>query len=237
MILRYGSYSHDLGETKLGFTRVPEYTSRGYRKGTRHTVTISGTLRGENPGELTAAYAALYAAYSRNGQDLSLHEEDGTLTAVRLQSNAMLGGTRVTQFPSLPDLSGAAYVTWLPYTIAVEGFEADPESSLLNFRESLTITGNGGPRRVVIETANGAPVVQITRQRTKVTAVQSGTATGYRTIPPIPPPLFPSYEDQDQRTIADNTATSVRGKPDERSVSWSYRFTSPNPLSGTATQL
>lgn len=233
MIFKYGSYSHQQGEVTATLNRIPTYGPRGFRKGLREVVTLSGLLHADTSAELTAEFRRMDQAYSQDGQELAMYLPDGnTKTAVYLNPDEYLGGTRVTQRPSLPDLRGAQYVTFLAYTIQLEGFKPDAESKLLEFRETLTIRGTGGPRRVLIETSQGPVVEQIVRQRTTVSATQVGQATAFRSDPLIQPPVWPQFEDVDRRVLSASTPTSTRGVPDEFTVNWSYQFRSGGPLQG-----
>lgn len=231
MILRYGNYSHALSEVRVSYQKTPERTSRGYVKGIRHVVTISGDLRSStgSTSDLTTAFNALTAAYSQDGNDLIWYEANGsTITSVVLRSRDFVGGVQVSQMPSLPELVGADYVTRLPYTIVLEGFQPTVSAALVEFSERVEIIGTGGPRRVIIETANTAPVVQTVAQQTPVFATQSGRAIGRGAEPTIPPPIWPSLLLEPDRSYGFDSPTTIRGALDEFSVTWSYRFQSPS---------
>ena len=93
--------------------------------------------------------------------------------------------------------------------------------------EELEIIGTGGPRYGYVELLNALPQKQTINQATLVYAVQRGSAVWTNGVHAIPSPIWPSFEDQDRRSIGQiridlNTQRYTRR--------WSYFFTNVGPF-------
>src|SRR5258708_7262737 len=146
MYLRYGPYTHAQNEPAVQIGKRAIFSPRGLRQAVRETWRIVGVLHAASQPALTAAIAGLRAAYNVNGYDLGLYLDDQTtLTDHVMTSTAALGGTRVTAL-DFPTGSGAEYSTFRSYSITVEADFPDTSNNLLDFSETLSFAGSGGPR-------------------------------------------------------------------------------------------
>jgi hypothetical protein len=232
MFLRYGSYTHAQNEPAVQIGKRALFSPRGYRQSVRETWRIVGVLHaGDQPG-LTAAIAALRSAYNVNGLDLGLYLDDGaTPTDHVLSSGASLGGTRVTSL-AFPIGAGAEYSTFRSYSITVEADYPDTSNNLLDFSETLSFEGTGGPRLVFLDTLAGLPQPQIARQFTTCRARQQGRAVGQATYPPVSPPIWPTAELPDQRRLTLRSPKRIAASLTEYVAEWTYVFESVSPLIG-----
>jgi hypothetical protein len=235
MILKYGTYAHARNEPAVQIEKRALFSPRGNRRGTRETWRIAGILHGADPAGVTAALAALRTAYSTNGLDLGLYLDDGvTPTDHRLLSSATLGGTRVLAL-DFPVGAGAEYSTFRSYVLTVSGEIVDTSSELLDFSETLSFEGTGGPRIVFLETLTGVPQPQVTRQYTTCRARQEGRAVGLTTYPAFPAPLWPAAELPHERRLTLRSPRRIGANWSEYIAEWSYLFESVTPLSGSPT--
>src|SRR5260370_18125202 len=181
MFLKYGSYTHAQNEPAVQIAKRAVVWAGGYRQAVRETWRIVGVLHAAAPAALTAAIAGLRSAYNVNGLDLGLYLDDQTtLTDHVLSSGASLGGTRVTAL-DFPTGSGAEYSTFRSYSITVEANFPDASNNLLDFSETLSFDGTGGPRVIFLDTLEGLPQPQLAQQRTTYRAREQGRATGRAT--------------------------------------------------------
>ena len=235
MHVQYGSYQHDPGEVMLAVTKETLWTDDGLPYAVRERWNLSGMLVGDSEADIDAKVAAMDTAYSTSGQDLIVKLTSGGDTRMALRSADCIGGTRVVSPPAFPENRDAAYVTFLPYTVAVEGVVALPntERVVISFAETITKSG-GGPRYGVIETIAGLPVRQKLRNYTTFRAQQSGSATGLFAMPLVPPPLWPQalVEAPEIRTDPPRVHRSGKAGYTHFTVHWNYRFESPLPLVG-----
>jgi len=201
MYLRYGSYTHAQNEPAVQIARRAVFSPRGFRQAIRETWRIVGVLHAADQPGLTLAIADLRSAYSGNGCDLGLYLDDGaTPTDHVMASAAALGGTRVTAL-EFPSGTGAEYSTFRSYSIAVEGDFPDTSNNLLDFSETISFEGTGGPRIVFLDTLEGLPQPQLAQQRTTCRARQAGRAVGMAGYPPVAAPIWPGAELQEQRRL------------------------------------
>jgi hypothetical protein len=235
MFLKYGSYTHAQNEPAVQISKRAVFSPRGFRRAVRETWRIVGVLHAPDQPSLTAAIAGLRSAYNVNGLDLALYLDDQvTLTDHVLSSAASLGGTRVTAL-EFPTGVGAEYSTFRSYSITVEADFPDVSNNLLDFSETLSFEGTGGPRVVFLDTLEGLPQPQLAQQRTTYRARQQGRAVGLAGYPPVAGPIWPAAEMQPARRLALRSPKRVAGNLTEFVVEWSYVFESPAPLAGLPT--
>jgi len=237
MILRYGSFAHDQNECAVVISKRAVFSPRGERMSTRETWHVTGIRHAASQSALTSALAELRNAYSVNGRDVGLYLDDGvTPTDHVLISAAAIGGVRVVAL-DFPRGEGAEYSTFRTYRLILEAEFADGSSNLLEYYESLSFEGTGGPRRVFLEVLEGLPQEQIGTQATLSRATQQGRAVGLAGYPIPPPPVWPAAERPDRRRFTLRTPERSGGQFLRYQVEWSYTFESITPLAGTPTIL
>jgi len=235
MIIGYGAYRHAAHECGLVIARRPVYSPRGTRQFTRESWQIAGSLQAPDRAALTTALAQLQEAYALSGQDAGLYLDDGvTPTHHQLRSQLALGGVRVTAF-EFPRGTGAEYSTFRSYRITLEADFAEADPLLWDYVETITQMGTGGPRRVWIETLDGAVQEQQVARLTVCRAVQTGRALGSTHYPEVSPPLWPLAELGDRRQIRFHTPRRAAGGLSHFPVEWHYEYASGHPLLGGPT--
>ena len=232
MILKYGAYAHDQNECAVVISRRPVFSPRGYRQFVRETWHISGVKQATSQSALTAALAELRAAYRVDGLDVGLYLDDGaTLTDHFISSSAALGGVRVKSL-DFPKGDGAEYSTFRSYTLTLEADLSDTAVNLLEYDESLSFQGTGGPRRVFLDVLEGLPQEQLGTQRTTYRATQQGRAVGSGGYPTAPAPIWPAAELADRRRIVLRVPQRLAGSLTRYTVEWQFAFESVAPLTG-----
>ena len=239
MYLRYGSYTHDAFEARVVITREALRNASDVHYANRERWDISGMLLASDQSGVSTAITNLEAAYATGGYDLELLLPDGvTASSHRLLTANCRGGTRIVQPVSFPDGAGGEYSTFRTYSLSVEGEIpiSSSQNAITEWRETIAITGTGGPRFIPIECRNGPVQMQTVSQQTPVRAVQRGQAIGYLQYPFAPGPIWPSYELVTERQI-EFEAPQLKGSGTSRSyqdygISWSYSFVAPGPLNG-----
>lgn len=236
--LKYGSYQHALDEARVSTQRHGIFVN-GMSKGYLETWTIDGMLFAADPPSLTTAMNAMRNAYANQAQDLGFFQDDNSATTLSLLSSTCLGGTRVVQPPFFPDLRGASYTTYIPYSIVIEGEVFDPACTILAWFDTITFIG-GGPRTVFLETCNGPPQKQLVNQQTVWRATQIGNAVGFLTRPFPAFPFAPDAYRGDLSSTAPSGPAQRSGPPSqpvysEFGISWNYVFESAEPLVGSPT--
>lgn len=243
MRLRYGSYYHASDEAFIDHDRSSEIDQSGIVISETEKWTIGGRLEAATQSALTAAMQALETAYSTPGLDLILYENDGiTPSALAIYSANTTGGIIITKRPSYGAVRNGAYSTWIDYTIGVQAkqqINSGSTNPIVEWTETLSFTGTGGPRHVCIEVRNGPPVVQQVSQATACRAVQSGRAVGYSGWYLAPPPIWPQWLKHPDTAGGVSTPKVIgSGATRERvnyETTWNYVFESPGPLKGYPT--
>lgn len=241
LILQYGNYSHPAGTVALAISKQAVLAGTGLPLMIQTTWGIEGTLlcdsslteAAEINADITSRIQALEDAYKQVGVDLVLTTENGTPTAHVIRNSETIGGIRVIEPPHYPYGSGAEYVTYRRFRV---GLQADvlPSGGVqpvyLSFNETLTVQG-GGPQYAWTTPILGSPTRQVIRQATTYTATQQGFAVGFRSTPPVPPPLFPGALMANPQVSY--TSPQRRGNDFMQfGVSWQYVYESNQPLFG-----
>lgn len=239
MYLQFGSYTHAAYEARVTISREGLQNAAGDYYAYIERWDIEGQLLASDQSTLSTMIAALESAYSSGGYDLKLLLADGvTASQHQLLTANCNGGTKIVRPVSYPVGVGAEYSTFRSYAISVEGevgLQAG-QNPIVEWRETLAFTGNGGPRFVVHECRNGPPIMEQVSQQTPVRVAQSGRAVGYSQYPFPPTPIWPGYEQRDQRQISlGSPELSGNGQNkhfQNYEIMWSYSFLAPVPLSG-----
>lgn len=246
MYLIYGTYVHGFAECDLSTSREPLFNDQGFHYGFHVSWTVNGILQAADSVSLGLAILAMEAAYATQFQTVGLYYDatGATPTAHVLSNATTLGGVKVSG-PNWAEGPGE-YTNKRTYTLR---FEAEtPQTNtqdrtpgedgpviLTRFTETVSITGTGGPRKVMFEPLEGDPIEQQVTEKTAWKARQSGSATAYRGYPKFPDPLWPENELEDQRQrdrVSPERVQGQSGKPDyqEYTVTWAYQFQSVSRL-------
>lgn len=231
MYLKYGDYSHSTDECAIVITKESVLDDYGRKVGYKEMWNVSGMLTGSSVSAVTTAIQALETAYSVNGRDLKLLQDDGTETAHKLVNADSLTGVRIKTL-GYPAGAGAEYTTFRNYQIVAEAdFSVLPGSGsdgTIRFQQTISYRGTGGPRKVIRTTLTGMPVAQQVAQRTPIFVSQSGFAIGFSSYPAPAAPILPQWEDFDSREI-EYVTPQMKGllNQSEYRINWTYRFSMP----------
>lgn len=200
----------------------------------KRTVSISGTILPDTVSQagIKTVAVAFQSAYRQDGRDWGFYHDDGTISHISLPNSGSIGGVRVTNLQWSPQ-DPADYATGtFQYSVTLEADYPLLLGGIISWKESVRITGTGGPKVGWAETIVGPPRAQTTQQRTLVRASQSGTAVGFGGYPLIPGPLWPDFEQLDQRQTGHDSPEKQGGTFTDYPSSWSYSFVAPVPLVG-----
>jgi hypothetical protein len=203
--------------------------STGFKTGVVDNWVIKFRLRGDTQAEITTAVQAMYNAFSVDGRDIVLLDNNGNNSAFVTNSSSTTSGVRINSI-EFPDLVDAQYTTYIDGMITADAETVTNISATLLFSETFQVIGNGGPKVVILETARGLPIKQQTRQRTKVMARQTGTSRAFD-VPRTPVILFPNLLINEQ--VEESTTASIEGGKIVYTTSWSYPYQDVNYFSGT----
>jgi hypothetical protein len=236
MRVLWGSYAFAANSCELASRSrvVLSDSGRPVRYVTR--VNVSGWLEADGQAALSTLEASLRNALATPYQDLKFLTDDGRVTATSLLNASSLSGVRVVDGPTFDGTSGAEYATLRQFR-----FEAEAEylvrsasAAVLSFQESVSVTGDGGPRLRLRVPVNASIIIpQVVTPRSVVRAVQSGQAVGHLGYPAAPPPLWPRPIYQgDQSDVQRQSPRRLGLAFVEYGIAWRYAFESDGPLVG-----
>ena len=237
MYFRYGNYIHADNEVELSsLTKVSSYDQYGFLDRVTHTMSIRGVLQGSTQAALTTAIYALENAYSENGHNAALYQDDGTITPhALLFNNRAISPVKVTRLSWPEGSDKGEYATGRTYEIELQIDYNGPDGIGGNgpevvFQESLSFRGTAGPTYAWLTPIKGEAIRQQLTEKSTQTIVQSGAGIGKSIWPTPPAPLLPDDEHEELRSITKggpevtgsglNGAAILRNYP----INWSYTF-------------
>lgn len=236
MIVKYGSYSHEIGQANVasftqriifGPRRTPMYSVR--------ELSLTGFVKGDTPSSINALIQSLENAYAPQGLDAGLYFDDGTPTRHVLKNAGSRSGVKVVAL-DYPQGNSAEFATQRNFSIRLQAeYDLATTAELVDYTEVVTVRGTGGGRFVVHEFCTGTPEIEQTQQQTSVSIIQQGNATGYSAYPaPNPPLAIPGTFLQSPSVVysqksPENTGNGFRNY----SVQWSYEFIAVGAVSAS----
>jgi hypothetical protein len=206
---------------------------------TTRTWQVEGEVVASTQAEITTLLRQLETAYNRDGGDAILFLPDGvTRSAHYLLSRDTIGGVR-SSWVAYPNGDGAEYVNGRRWVLNLTAEFPGPgmtDNQVQTYNATVSIIGNGGPRIVVTETRNTAPVVETVSRRTPIRASQQGQATAYGSWPNPDPPIWPQWlvnpEQAIERLSPQQSGAGINSILTTFTTTWNYQFVSPIPLTG-----
>ncbi|WP_339730089.1 hypothetical protein [uncultured Gimesia sp.] len=239
MIFSYGNYQHAENEVTVNINMRGLENQTGYVYGVAETWVITGILQADSLAALLAKQSALQSAYQL--QDQNVLWRSGSDVVYQIQSSQTLYGVRVVNPPSFAQGAApgelvnrrqyqitleAAYL----FDIAAGGTIADPY--ILDYEQSLSFTGNGGPTFGHLPTITGLHQKQILTESSIVTCQQSGSKVSLNAYAIPDPPLehLADYEKQDRRVFRQGNPRRINNYVIEYPIFWTYTFERNQPF-------
>lgn len=235
MQLAYGGYLHDVNSVSIrSWQRSYVLSENGWPKFRKVSAAFRAKLVGAN---LFSRAAAMQQAYSINGQNLTMYDNNNANTIIWwLDSSQSIGGTLVTDQVSFGEVKGAEGTTYLYCNFAVEAmFPLVTNSRILTFQETVTFDNiDGGPIQVERIPATGTPILQNVTEKSFYYATQEGFLTQGAANPQPMDPIWPELQRRQPgaNKWSQMAPKTIRGVPHEYGVRWSYQFVSTSPIIG-----
>lgn len=233
----YGDFAHP--ECECYPRRVyikPLRTESGLKWASIHGIDMAGDLVEEagtpmTPSVIQSRLLALEAAYRDDFKDFGF-KLDGTPTHHFLTNNAAdnISGNQIIA-RSWDQALPTEWANTRSFSVTVEAIINDAQDAIIEFSETTTKIGTGGPFTKTYALWNGTPVKQIITNTTPVRHVQRGyvvTMNGY--VNP-PAPYWPLEEEQWKRVV-EYKSPRRHGPPGQDRythyvTSWAYYFVRP----------
>lgn len=214
----YGSYKHPVGEVYPKMIEMrPIVSERGYRWAYDYRMQIGGNFCGRpqlTPGGVDSRILALEAAYNDDYKNFGFRfSADDSKTAHYIETNDTfnLSGNKVIQ--ANWDYSGPSELAnTRSFAITLGAKIASSYSNIIDFFETVSEEGTGGPDWTYRTRATGIPLRQDIHQNTPVVVTQQGRITGLISHPAPPPPWWPSDEYEPGRVVT-RTTPRLHGHP------------------------
>lgn len=234
MIVKYGDYSFANGECSMvNFQATAKRTPRNVRRSTIVRADCAGEFCFSGPVDqdaiktkITAAKAALDVDY----KDFELIHNDGTTRSPYVLYNSEptnISGNLVmaVRWPSeMPE----DYATTKQFMFTIQAEFVNPSTFLLDWRQSLYITGTAGKVAKWERYLNETWFRRLISASSTKKIIQQGYAIGFGSYPlPATPILSTFYEHEEHRQIDRIGPSLFYRRPEEFVTRWRYVFESP----------
>jgi hypothetical protein len=230
MQVKYGPYPFNADDVIISHNRKVMRSDTGVQYSFVDTWQLQFRLRGDTQTEITSAVETLHSVFSADYGNLVLLQNDGSNSAFITNSAATTSGVKVMNV-DFPVLADGQYAYFIDGSVTLEAETVTNVGKDISYSETLSITGNGGPKIILLETARGLPIAQTTRQRTMVRGTQTGSASAIGAVPKRPLILFPNLLINE--SVQENITVSNQNNRAVYTINWIYPFQSATYFSGT----
>ena len=189
-----------------------------------------------DPAEIQSRLQSLESAYKDDYKDFGF-KLDGIPTHHYLTNDAEdnLSGNYVA-FRSWDQVLPTEWANTRSFSVAVEAVIKSPEVTTIDFKETTTKVGTGGPLWRLYTTFNGEPIKEIIADQTPVTHVTRGRIITMDGFAALPDPYWPDEEEEWRREVV-YTAPLKHGRFEESKLThytvdyvYYFRRLGPDPM-------
>jgi hypothetical protein len=235
MYFRYGNFTHPPGEVafqslQTGKLRTPRNQAFRYQK----VLSCGLEIIANGQSAIRNRLLQISNAYSADGYDAGFWHDDNTRSGIFLDNASSESGVIVQNFPSPAAVDGADYATHqaMGFSLTASYIPLDA-AEIIDYAETVSHRGTGGPRTVWQVTDTGTPVPWMLAQRTTQVVVQSGFAIGRRGYPQPNAPMFhQDYMKHEETEVRRETPDLDRRFYTGWKVFWTYVFEFGTPVGG-----
>lgn len=195
MQLYWGGYGFPVNACEVTSTTRTEFSAFGRPLRYRVAYDVVAVVDGSGQDDLTSVEIALRTALATPYQDLVLRTDTGRVSSASILNRSSVTGCRVVAGPDFREAQGAEFVTrrTASFTVEAEYLIPGTANAVVNFTETVSIQGNGGPDRFWRFPLNAVPIRQQLTPYSLVRATQSGMAVGHTKRPTRPDPIWPQF--------------------------------------------
>lgn len=183
---------------------------------------------------MSVAIQVLLQHFRQSRPDIVLLESDGiTPTPISFTSANCLQGPDVLDL-ALESNEGKVYSTSQPYsaTVYLEQLTNSAANPIIEFRETIDDSGEGGFERILVGGAINFPEEQIARQFAPYRYIQQGYAVGLLGYPSVPPPIWPGALKRQRPRITKEGPTPTGRVLTNWRIAWAWEYESAYELFG-----
>jgi hypothetical protein len=233
MLPKYGTYELPEGRCEITRRDTPEFNEARQLLSNTIRLDCSSALYSNSAANMDVLVKALLTAFAKQNQDFIVYLPGGTVRSqLSLYRDGSIGGVRVVQPPTIEGLKNAGYVTWLPFSFALEAEYPAANAGFLYRDYTESISYSSPDREDWLLCLHGPHQKQQVRDNPFYMATQTGSATGYLARPSAAQPIWPNaWVNRDELPGKQSPKARGNGYIDF-TVSWQWRFKSNRPLLG-----
>jgi len=222
----YGGYTHTDNEVNLvSVQRRKNFSPRHKALTETRTVNLRGELIYSTSQSIITTATNVMNAYSQDYRDFT-YTVGGVVVEQLRNTGDCLSGVQVVN-KTFPAGGPEQFATTRTFGVTLQATYDTCEDDTVSWRESIEVTGTGGPLWVVVQGVAGVqtlggPFAYFLAPATAQYYHQYGEAVGFTNYPVPPPPINSAWEFGFRRRIT-NTSGVNQGKQIKfYKTSWSY---------------
>ncbi len=224
-VCTYRGYTHADNEINLvAVDYRTSYPPRNRKLVELRRMRITGELIYSDTSSIVQKANAIVAAYGTDYGDFT-YTVGGVLAHSLTNSANCLSGVKVIS-KNFPSGGPEQLATTRTFGATLQATYDVSEDNIVSWRESVQVTGTGGPLYVITDTLVG-PVVDVLAPATAYYYRQSGTAVGFTSYPNPPGPLAAQWEFGHRRTITNTSGVQQGTGIRYYTTSWVYYMATP----------
>ena len=186
MYVKYGTYSHEIGQDSITYTVEPQYSQwRGFQYASKVTMTAQGVLQPTATKTLSARIDDFLAAYNTNGKTFGLYHDSGAATQHVIDSTHLLlkDGPKVI-VRKWPKGDRGEYACHREYFVEVSAVFSyndtnDPWPGIVKYQEKMRYVGQGAIYRKFLYDQDAKEWEQTIYGGFPIKLIQSGSSIGW----------------------------------------------------------
>lgn len=221
----YRGYPHTLNEINLVTVDYrTQYSPRRRKLTETRTMRLQGELIYDGTASIVSKANDIINAYSQDYGDFS-YTVGGVLAHSLLNSANCISGVKVIS-KNFPSGGPEQLATTRTFGATLQATYDVSEDNIVSWRESVQVTGTGGPLVVIVNSLYG-PLAEQLAPATAQWYTQTGTAVGFRDYPVPPGPLDGNQEFLHRRTITNTTGVQQGTGIRYYTTKWAYYMATP----------
>lgn len=224
MYFRLGPLNFPSGEVRLQSLSERSVASRRGVNKIAKQLTVDIDIIADGQSAINSRLGTLQSALNSSIATAGFVLDNGSNSRIMLEAARSINGIQIESF-AYTQQDGAEHATHQSCTLTLSAeYPYANAGELVEYREEITVQGNGGPTFAIVPTLEGPPHRYQLTDQSPVVIVQTGSAVALYGYPFVNSPIFPEYEQGTARAIK-------RGSPewDGRSftnfpVAWGYTF-------------
>lgn len=237
MLFGYGNWRAEAGEARpTSWTETITRSARQQIQSVTRTLGVEFEIIKDGQNAIQDRLAQIRAAIPGDGRDVGFYLDSGAKSGFFITQSETSSGVNVVQSVQPQPSDAADYATHLKATAAFQGvytaaqiFGAAQLQVILDYGETVSMIGDGGPRYAILAVDTGPPHKYTLCDQTPVVVRQSGFLV--QSVPGVnanPYVASDEFLDSESRELSPSVRWNSRSGQAEYALTWNFTFVLPS---------